>query len=110
MERATFDCSPAPSFRHFWHAMKLRSEFQARLPVPPPPRDLILIVNRNGCDGGPYCKTTRGVKRQAEIEAAAMAHFDGRKLGGVTLQVAQSAFRSAYHAQPTPADYGVALA
>jgi len=87
LDRATFDCSAVPSFRHYWHALKLRSEFQKRLGAPPLPQNVVLVVNRNVCDGGPYCKTARKVARQAEIEAAITSRFEGRSVGNTTLTV-----------------------
>lgn len=94
LDLATFDCSAAPSFRSYWHALKLRSEFHARLGGERgsgggggAERSAIVVVNRNGCNGGPYCKSARKVKWQASIEDALVGRFDGREVGGVGLEV-----------------------
>jgi len=86
LNRATFDCSQAP-VRHFWHALKLRSELHARFTTPDPQRDVVVLVDRSSCKGGPFCKKSRGVRRQKEIEAAVAARLSS--LPGVTLQVFQ---------------------
>ena len=84
LSRATFDCTQAP-IRHFWHALKLRAELHSRFTTPPPPRDTLVLIDRSSCKGGAFCKRTRGVKRQREIEAAVAARLEtrhGRRGGG----------------------------
>ena len=85
LERATFDCSQAP-VRHFWHALKLRSELHARFTTPPPQQDVVVLIDRNSCDGGPFCKTSRGVRNQKKIESAVAAQLHTLP-GDLTLQV-----------------------
>ena len=87
LDRATFDCSQTP-VRHFWHALKLRSELHARFTTPDPQRDVVVLVDRSSCNGGPFCKKSRGMRHQKEIEAAVAARL--RSLpGGLALQVFQ---------------------
>ena len=84
LDRVTFDCTQAP-IRHFWHALKLRAELHSRFTTPPPQRDTLVLVDRNSCKGGAFCKKTRGVKRQKEIEEAVAARLQtmrGRRSGG----------------------------
>eukprot|EP00966_Prymnesium_polylepis_P052597 1217978-Prymnesium_polylepis.1 len=72
VDRLTWDCSSTP-YRHFWHATKLRSEFHARLPGPPPQRSLVVIVDRTGRRANPAWRLAvsetrwRTVTHQAEI-------------------------------------------
>jgi hypothetical protein len=98
LDRATFDCSPSV-YRNFWHVLKLREAFHARLsrvpssgPLTDPPRQpplpsRILVLNRNLCErpatsnrsAAPVarCHGGRSVKNQKGIMAAISARFSG---------------------------------
>lgn len=77
----TFDCSSqtveAPVYRKFWHSLKLKSLLDQRLPPPDPSQHAIVLVDRNQCEG---CDPSRGVRRQAEIEAEIRRSFPGHEL------------------------------